>query len=100
MKKTILSVFVVILLICNIALVPANAVNVQTASTEEIAVSINQKTSEKPLFYDFNVPTELEYKVSICYSSLGDKISSNNIHIGIDTKTQAECTNFEIPKFK
>lgn len=99
MKKTILSVFVVILLICNIALVPANAVNVQTASTEEIVVSINQKTSEKPLFYDFNVPTELEYKVSICYSSLGDKISSNNIHIGIDTKTQAECTNFEIPKF-
>ncbi len=99
MKKTILSIFVVILLICNIALIPTNIVSAQTVNTKEVVVLVDQKISEKPIFFEFGVALEADYKISICYSSLGDKISTNNIYMGIDTKSTKECINFEIPKF-
>lgn len=98
MKKSILSIFVVILLICNVSFFSTNIVSAQTADTKEVVAIIDQKISEKPLFCDLDILFDGEYKISISYTSLNDKISPNNIFVGIDTQSNEECINFEIPK--
>ena len=98
MKKSILSIFVVILLICNVSFFSTNIVSAQTADTKEVVAVIDQKISKKPLFCDLDILFDGEYKISISYTSLNDKISPNNIFVGIDTQSNEECINFEIPK--
>lgn len=96
-KRTFLSIFMVVLM-CTVCLVPASIVNAQTMNNSEVVIDINQAISSTPVECDIELEYGGDYNVVISYSSLNEKITSNNIYIGVDTKIQEECINFEVPK--